>query len=76
MLAVIVANCHSEEKAVHPTTALSAQHLQSLEELTEVFVHAVANLYRVEKEILESGDRETQGGEAEFVGKGIPFDEG
>jgi len=76
VLAVIVADCHSEEKAVHPTAALSAQYLQSLEELTEVFIHAGVSLHRVEKEIFEPGDRETQGGEAEFVGKGIPFNEG
>ena len=43
VLAVIVADCHSEEKPVHSPGALSAQHLQALEELTKVFVHAFAS---------------------------------
>ncbi len=76
VLAVIVADCHGEEKAVHAAATLSAQHLQALEEFPEVFVHALAGIHRMQEKVLEAGDREPQGGEPEFIGKGIPFDEG
>ncbi len=60
IFAVIVAGRHRHQECFHSAFALAPQNPQPLEEFAEILVDAMAIVGRLQEEIMEPRDRETQ----------------